>query len=161
MREFVAGATGVRGRSSSPGAPAPRTRGSGAGRPGGKAGGARTEERGEVVRSLGGVPVVLDLFDAGALAQAVAGHDAVIHMATHIPPLTKAALPGAWAENDRLRRELTPQLVDIARDAGATVFIKESIVFPYCDNGDGWITEDSPTKSSPAVGTALEAEAVT
>jgi nucleoside-diphosphate-sugar epimerase len=152
MKVFIAGATGVLGRSTIAAATAAGHQVTGA---------ARTDEKGELVRSLGGVPVVLDLFDAGALAQAVAGHDAVIHMATHIPPMTKAALPGAWAENDRLRRELTPQLVDIARDAGATLFIKESIVFPYRDNGDEWITEDSPTKSSPAVGTALEAEAAT
>jgi hypothetical protein len=39
-----------------------------------------------------------------------AGHDAVINLATHIPPASRALLPGAWRATNRLRRTLPPIL---------------------------------------------------
>ena len=124
-------------------------------------GAARSTEKAALVDSLGGHGTVLDLFDAAALEAAVAGHDAVIHMATHIPPMAKAAMPGAWAENDRLRQELTPLLVQAAIAGGATCFIKESITFPYADGGDDWVTEESPIDGPAIMGSALAAEEAT
>jgi nucleoside-diphosphate-sugar epimerase len=57
-------------------------------------------------------------------------------------PISTAALPGAWRENDRIRREVSRNLVDAALAAGATRFVQESICFFYGDLGDRWIDED-------------------
>jgi nucleoside-diphosphate-sugar epimerase len=103
---------------------------------------ARTAQRAALLRSLGATPVILDLFDPAAVRAAVAGHDAVCNLATHIPPISRAALPGAWNENDRIRREVSRNLVDAALATGATRFVQESICFFYRDLGDSWIDED-------------------
>jgi nucleoside-diphosphate-sugar epimerase len=135
MRIFVTGATGMVGTRALPAL---------------IAGGhevtavARTGAKAELVRSMGGEPVVVDLFDPAAIEVAVKGHDAVAHLATHIPPMTKAARAGAWDVNERLRKETSNLLVDAAVAAGATHYVQESICFPYLDQGDRWIDEDSP-----------------
>ena len=103
MKVFVAGATGVLGR------PTVRAlveaghevRGT-----------ARGEEKSVPVRSLGAEPIAVDLFDADAMKEAVAGSEAVLHFATKIPPLTRMRWKGAWRENDRLRTEASRNLVD-------------------------------------------------
>jgi len=105
---------------------------------------ARTEAKAELVRSLGAEPVAVDLFDPAGVELAVKGHDGVAHLATNIPPMSKAASNGAWATNERLRREASNLLVDAALAAGATHYVQESICFPYLDAGDAWIDEDSP-----------------
>jgi uncharacterized protein YbjT (DUF2867 family) len=97
---------------------------------------ARTEEKAALVRSLGGEPVTVDLFDGGAVADAVVGHEVVVNLATSIPPLSKAARGGAWSTNDRLRREASNHLVDGALRGGAGRYVQESIAFPYVDHGD-------------------------
>src|SRR5688572_15245811 len=72
---------------------------------------ARTAEKADLVRALGARPVTVDLFDRDALVAAVAGHDVVVNLATHIPAFSQAALPGAWKENDRIRGEASRNLV--------------------------------------------------
>ena len=57
---------------------------------------ARSEQKAQLLRRLGAAPVAVDVFDAAAVRDAVAGHDVVMNLATHIPPLSKAAAPGAW-----------------------------------------------------------------
>src|SRR6185369_11192421 len=49
-----------------------------------------------------------------------AGHDVVCNLATHIPPLARAADPRSWEENSRIRSEGSRNLVDAALAAGAT-----------------------------------------
>lgn len=120
---------------------------------------ARTPEKAELVRRLGATPVTVDLFDRDAVNDAVAGHDVVCNLATHIPPMAKAGSPGAWAENDRIRREVSRNLVDAALAAGASRYIQESITFPYEDQGDRWIDEDSPFEATGYVSSVGEAEA--
>src|SRR5437588_3795696 len=73
---------------------------------------ARGPEKAALVRGLGATPVEVDLFDADAVAAAVVGHDVVCNLATSIPPIRKAAMPSAWATNDRIRREASRNLVD-------------------------------------------------
>jgi nucleoside-diphosphate-sugar epimerase len=106
---------------------------------------ARSEPKAELVRSLGGEPVTVDLFDRGAVLDAVVGFEAVVHLATHIPDLTRSAGARAWAENDRLRTEAASHLVDAAIATGAGRYVQESICFPYLDGGDRWLDEDAPT----------------
>lgn len=104
---------------------------------------ARGPDKAALVERLGGTPVTADLFDPDGLAAAVVGHEAVVNLATAIPPFTKA-WPSAWALNDRIRREASRNLVDAALAAGAGRYVQESICFPYLDGGDRWIDEDHP-----------------
>lgn len=120
---------------------------------------ARGDAKADAVRSFGGEPVAVDLFDAAAVAEAVVGHEAVIHLATHIPPMTKAARAGAWATNERLRTEAAAHLVDAALSAGAARYVQESICFPYQDAGDRWIHEDHPVDHVGPFAGAAAAEA--
>ncbi len=72
-------------------------------------------------------------------ARAVAGADAVLHLATRIPPSSEMRRRSAWVENDRIRAEGTKNLVDAALEAGARVFVYPSFAFVYPDSGDAWI----------------------
>jgi nucleoside-diphosphate-sugar epimerase len=133
MEIFVAGATGVLGRRAVPlliGAGHQVT------------GIARSPEKSEQLSASGATPAAVDLFDAASLAAAVAGHEVVMNLATHIPDLTKAARSNAWSENDRIRTEGARNLVDAALATGASRYVQESICFFYVDGGDAWLDED-------------------
>lgn len=134
MKVFVAGATGVLGSRAIPllvGAGHEVT------------GIARTPEKAAALRSAGAEPVSVELFDPGRLIGAVAGHDVVVNLATHIPDVSKAMRLGAWAENDRIRTEGSRNLVDAALAANATRYVQESISFFYVDGGTDWVDEDA------------------
>lgn len=105
---------------------------------------ARTADKAELVRSMGATPVTVELFDPDAVKRAVEGHEAVVHLATHIPPLRRSARMKEWATNERLRTEGSAKLVDAALATGATRYVQESICYPYLDQGAAWITEESP-----------------
>ena len=100
----------------------------------------------------------LDLFDPAAVAGAVAGADAVMHLATRIPKLARAGEPGAWAENDRLRTDGARVLVDAALAAGAAVFVQPTVTFVYPE-GPGSVDESTPVGDvRPALRSGLVAE---
>ena len=150
MKLFVAGGTGVLGRRA-----VPRLV---------EAGHevtalSRSAEKDELLRSLGATPVRVDLFDAPAVKDAAAGHEAVLNLATAIPPTTKAAKAGAWDTNDRIRREGSRNLVDAALATGAGRYVQESITFNYADAGDAWIDEESPVEWGTFGAACEEAEA--
>lgn len=119
---------------------------------------ARGDDKAALVRSMGATPMAVDLFAADAVKAAVAGNDAVANLVTNIPPMTRAARPQAWATNDRLRTEASRHLVDAALAAGAERFVQESICFPYLDQGDAWIDEDSPIEQGLVFASSAEAE---
>lgn len=104
----------------------------------------RSPQKAESVRAAGATPVTVDLFDPAATRDAVAGHDAVVNLTTHIPPVAKAGLPGAWKENERIRTEASTNLVDAALAAGARRFVQEALAFIYVDAGEEWVDEDAP-----------------
>ena len=152
MKVFIAGATGVLGRPTVERLVAAGHQVTGT---------ARGPEKAALLRSLGATPAEVDLYDAADVKAAIAGHDAVIHLATKIPNMAKAAMPGAWDENDRLRREGTKNMVDAAMAAGAQVFVKESITFPYADGGSDWVDESASDDTVPYLDSALAAETET
>ena len=75
----------------------------------------------------------LDLFDPAAVAAAVSGVAAVLHLATRIQPLDKLQQPEAWRENDRLRAGASAILVDAALAAEVKSYIQPTVTFVYPD----------------------------
>jgi nucleoside-diphosphate-sugar epimerase len=73
---------------------------------------ARTAERSPAVAATSANPVVGDIYDLASMTRAVSGCDAVLHLATRIPPIAKARRVSAWAENSKLREVGTKVLVD-------------------------------------------------
>ena len=100
----------------------------------------------------------LDLFDPQSVSAAVDGTDAVLHLATRIPPPQAQGDPAAWRENDRLRAVATPVLVGAALAARVSCFVFPSIAFVYPPTGE--VDESTPVADEvPAVTrSALEAE---
>ncbi|MEA3055157.1 MAG: hypothetical protein QOD30_589 [Actinomycetota bacterium] len=105
---------------------------------------ARSDEKAALLRSLGATPARVDLFDADAVRGAVAGHDVVCNLATHVPPVAEAARQSAWGERERIRIEGSRILVDAALAADASVYVQESLAFAYADGGDQLLDEDRP-----------------
>ncbi len=152
MRIFLTGATGVIGRRAAPALVAAGHEVTAVG---------RTPEKRAALERGGARAVEVDLFDAAAVRDAVAGHDVVVNLATAIPPGNRAMLPGAWRENDRIRTEASSNLVDAALAAGAARFVQESFAPMYAGAGDAWIHEDSTLDPAPHSRSTLDAEAST
>jgi nucleoside-diphosphate-sugar epimerase len=94
----------------------------------------RTPAKTEMLRTLGIAPSVVDVFDADALAQAlaVARPDVVIHQLTDLP--SAPGTPGygaAQQANRRLRIEGTRNLMQAAKAAGVGRAVAQSIAFVY------------------------------
>jgi nucleoside-diphosphate-sugar epimerase len=111
-----------------------------------------------LLESLGARAVDADVFDEASLTAAFAGADAVVNLLTHIPAADRMATPGAWDENDRLRREASAAIARAARAAGARRLVQESLAFVYADGGDAWLDEDAPVAGAGPTSTALTAE---
>ena len=112
-----------------------------------------------LLENLGADTVAADVFDQAALTSAFAGTDAVVNLLTHIPGADRMATPGAWDENDRLRREASAAIAGAAEAAGARRLVQESLAFVYADGGDRWLAEDAPVAAGGPTATALTAEA--
>ncbi|HWR17076.1 MAG TPA: NAD(P)-dependent oxidoreductase [Terriglobales bacterium] len=142
MKVFVAGATGVLGRSLVP----------------------KLVEAGHLPRVLvrnpararelfGNLDVEIaegDLLSAGmesALTDLMSGCDAVIHAATAIPKDFTA--PDAWTQNTLLRVRGTGRLQRAALETGVHTFVQQSIVMAYPDGGDAWLDESTKIDDSP------------
>lgn len=119
----------------------------------------RNPEKRAMLERMGAEPVDVDVFAADAIRRAIRGHDAVINLATHMPPsTTRMLLPGAWRENDRIRRTASGILADAATTAGAGWFIQESFAPVYEDGGDQWIDERWPIRPAKYNRTVIDAE---
>ena len=102
----------------------------------------------------------LDLFDAEAVTGAVAGADAVLHLATRIPRENPREHPEAWVENDRLRADASRLLVDASLGSSVSVYVQPTVAFVY---PDGPVDEETKIGAVPAnfrSGLVAEAEAL-
>ena len=121
---------------------------------------AHTPHNERVIRELGGEPVHADLFDPASLKAALADSEAVLHLASRIPPSNKMGKAAAWADNDRLRTEGTRNLVDAALAGQVHTFIYPSVVLVYPDSGQAWIdAQTSQPRPIAFVCSTVEAEA--
>src|SRR6185312_1725555 len=121
MRIFLAGASGVIGRQLTPllvenGHTV--------------AGTTRSEDRAGLVRGLGAEPMVVDVYDASALRDAVCDFapDLVMHQLTDLPD-DAAAIAASREANARMRKEGTENLVHASRAAGASRFLAQSVAW--------------------------------
>lgn len=96
----------------------------------------RSVEKAEALRKAGVEPVVLNIFDANAVREAVsAAHpELVIHMLTDLPAgLDPAKMAEALPRNARIRDEGTLNLVAAAAQAGVKRMIAQSVAFAYAE----------------------------
>ena len=119
---------------------------------------ARTAQRARAVAAAGAQPARLASYEAAALTEAMRGCDAVVDLTTHVPPLSRAARRGAWAQHDWLRDEGTARTVAAAQAAGAARFVRDSVAFLHADGGQAWIDEDWPLAPGRHLASALAAE---
>jgi len=106
----------------------------------------RSAEKIAALRALGAEPVVVDVFEAAALARAMlaAAPQVVIHQLTDLPyaPNTPGFEEGL-ERNARLRIAGTRNLVATAKAAGVRRLIAQSIAFVYAP-GEGARVESDP-----------------
>ena len=120
---------------------------------------ARSPEGRQELSSLRATAVAADLFAPDSLRRAVAGCGAVVNLATHMPSSAlRMVVPGAWSENDRVRRIGSENLVVAALAEGVDRFVQESFAPVYPDCGDRWIEEDMPIRPANYNLTVLDAE---
>jgi nucleoside-diphosphate-sugar epimerase len=150
MRLFITGATGVIGRRVVPLALQAGHRVTAI---------ARSLRNREALSIAGATPVEADLFDVASLRRAMAGHDVVINLATHMPSSSTMMLfRWAWRTNDRIRREGSAAIATAALAEGVGRMIQESFAPIYPDGGDAWIDETVPIAPASYNRTILDAE---
>jgi nucleoside-diphosphate-sugar epimerase len=120
---------------------------------------ARTPEKAAALTAQGATAVSVSLFDRSALTAVFAGRDAVVNLASAIPPMTRWMSAKAWRNNDRVRSEGSAAVVDAARAAGVGRLVQESVSMLYRDQGARWIDEDAPIDRYPMARGNLAAEA--
>jgi nucleoside-diphosphate-sugar epimerase len=106
----------------------------------------RTPAKTQMLRALGITPIVVDVLDADALAEAVATArpEIVIHQLTDLPSAPGTpGYPAAQQANRRLRIEGTRNLMQAAKRTGVRRAVAQSIAFVYAP-GPGTRAEDDP-----------------
>ena len=143
MRVFVAGATGAIGRQLLP-------RLVDAGHE--VHGMTRSPAKLQLIRDLGGAPVLADALDADQVAEAVGRvrPDVVVHQLTSIGPLDLRHFDRSFAMTNRLRTEGTDHLLSAARAAGVKRFVAQSFFAAYERTGSLVKTEEDPFGPGPA-----------
>ncbi|MEU4315587.1 NAD-dependent epimerase/dehydratase family protein [Nocardia sp. NPDC024068] len=120
---------------------------------------ARSDEKAAELVAAGATPARISLFDRDALTSALDGYDAVVNLATAIPPMSKFASRRAMRANEYVRTEGSAAVVDAALAAGVGRVVQESVVMFYTDQGAEWITESSPVDRFPLARSNFAAEA--
>src|SRR5262245_47609505 len=120
---------------------------------------ARSPEKATALAERGAEPVEVSIFDRVALARVMEGHDAVVNLATAIPPMSRFMRRSAWRDNDRIRIDGSAAIVDAALDVGVGRVVQESVCMLYPDRGAEWIDESVPVDRYPMALGNLAAEA--
>ena len=115
----------------------------------------RIEQQAVRLRALGIEAVTGDILDANSLLSAVAGCEAVLHLATAIPKSGSAA---DWSLNDRIRREGTRNLLTAATHANVRRYVQQSIIMLYGDQGQRIMDESTPLQPAPYIQSAVDME---
>ena len=105
----------------------------------------RSRENTSTLRAIGAEPVEADFFQREILYRAMKDCDAVLHLATKIPSLRRFRSSEAWEDNDRIRRDATRNLVDVALELEVKTLVYPSVCFLYPDSGANWIYSENTT----------------
>ena len=154
MKIFVAGATGALGRQL-----LPRL----AERGHEVTGMTRTESKQQLVRDLGGRPVVADALDPESVARAVAGAapEVIVHQLTAIPhDLDMRHFDRDFAQTNRLRTEGTNHLLAAGRAVDVRRFVAQSNTNIYARMGGPVKAEDDALDDRPPERLRAAAEAI-
>ena len=120
---------------------------------------ARSDAKARLLRGQGATAVSVSLFDRSALAGVFDGQDAVVNLASALPPTTRFISRSAWSECHRIRTEGSAAVIDAALDAQVRRVVQESVAMIYRDAGDRWIAEDAPVDDYPIAAGNHAAEA--
>ena len=123
----------------------------------------RSAAKAAELEAHGVTPVVLDVFDAVALRDAVLNSrpEVVIHQLTDLPQvLDPAQMAASRQRNTRLRIEGTANLVAAARVAAARRLIAQSIAFAYADGPGPHAETDALASSEGDAPSAITARGV-
>lgn len=113
-----------------------------------------------VAEQLGASSVRGNVLDLASLTLAYEGAAAVVNLATKVPVGQGVLRPGAWRRHDRLRTSGVANVVEAARRAGVRRVVQESVSVLYADQGDEWITEESPLDITPMTEPAAVGESL-
>jgi nucleoside-diphosphate-sugar epimerase len=124
----------------------------------------RSESKQELVRDLGGRPVVADALDPESVAQAVARTEpeAIVHQLTAIPhALDMRHMARDFAQTNRLRTEGTDHLLAAGRAVGVRRFVVQSnSIAIYARVGGPVKAEEDALDASPPEQARTAAEAI-
>jgi nucleoside-diphosphate-sugar epimerase len=120
---------------------------------------ARTPEKAAAITTQGAIPASVSLFDRSGLAAVFTGHDAVVNLATAIPPMSRWMSARAWRRNDQVRIQGSAAIVDAAVAAGVERLVQESVSMLYYDHGARWVDEDAAIELYPMARANVAAEA--
>jgi len=156
MRVFLAGASGVIGRSLVPKLVAAGHEVTGM---------TRSEQSAERIRASGAEAVVCDVFDGQRLGQVVAqaAPEVVVHQLTALPERFDIRKID-YGPTDRVRTEGTRNLIHASRAAGAQRMVAQSIAFLYAPEGGTVKDEearaftDSPSPLDSAIRALVDME---
>lgn len=105
----------------------------------------RSAIKAATLRALGVTPLVIDVYDAHALADAVAaaGPEVVVHLLTDLPDrIDPEGVADMSARNARIRIEGTRNLVAAAVRAGSRRLVAQSIAWAYAAGREPHVEED-------------------
>jgi len=116
----------------------------------------RSQQKADELRADGIEPIVLDVFDASVVHEAMqrVRPDVVVNQLTDLPyGLDPALMPQARVRNARVRKEGTKNLVDAAIAAGAQRLISQSIAWVYAAGHEPHPESDplEPAEGPPAI----------
>lgn len=120
----------------------------------------RTAEKRGVLAKAGARPADTNLFDPASVRRSIEGAEVIINLATAVPAGLKAILPWTWGPMDRVRREVSANLVSASlAEGGVRRFIQESFAPIYAEAGDRWVSESDQLKPARYNRSVLTAEA--
>ncbi len=107
--------------------------------------------------AIGAETALADIFDTGALTEALAGCEAAINVATAVPRPGEAF---DWDENTRVRVDGTRSFVAAATAAGTPRVVHQSIAMINKSDDGAWVDEGSPYHALPHTQSAVDLETI-
>lgn len=119
----------------------------------------RSPDKRAALVAAGARAVEVDLLSARSVERALGDSDVIVNLATAVPRSWLMLWPQAWHPMDRVRREASATIVEVARRRGGVErFIQESFAAIYAEGGDRWLNEESPLRPANYNRSVLDAE---